>query len=84
MRRQPKEESVSGKTQYPRIQTDWKKEMDPPSNCAFSVTAAAPTHTMTNTVANTSEAASPGAERLSVVERSRHTNRGPHKSPAKQ
>lgn len=63
------------------MQTLWKKEMHPPRSCAFRVTAAAPAHTITNTVANTNEVESPGAVILKIVESIRQTNSGPHKSP---
>ena len=34
--------TVRGKTQYPSTQTDWKKDIVPPSNWALMVTIAAP------------------------------------------
>ncbi len=63
------------------MQTLWKNEIVPPSNCAFNVTTAAPHQTITNTAAKTNEADSPGALRLNIVESNKHTNNGPHKSP---
>ena len=72
---------VRGKIQYPNIHTDWKNDNVPPNNCAFNVTAAAPAHTTTNTVAKTNEAESLGADILNVVDNNKHTNNGPHKSP---
>ena len=45
--------TVMGKTQYPSTQTDWKKLIVPPSNCALIVTMADPTETRTKTEANT-------------------------------
>lgn len=81
MIKQARADKVSGKTQYPKIQTLWKKDIVPPSNWAFTVTAAAPNQTKTNTAAKTKEAESPGAVKLSIDERRRQTNKGPHKSP---
>ena len=72
---------ASGNTQYPKMHTLWKKEMDPPNTCALKVTMAAPHQTITNTAAKTSEPDSFGAVRLSVIDKKRHTSRGPHKSP---
>lgn len=79
--RQHKAESVSGNTQYPKIHTLWKKDIDPPSNWALSVTAAAPHQTMTKTAANTNDAESPGAVILKIVDKVKQTSNGPHKSP---
>jgi hypothetical protein len=76
-------ERVIGKTQYPKIQTLWKKEIEPPNSCALTVTIAAPHHTITNTAANTKEDELAGAVKLRVDERSKQTNNGPHKSPTK-
>jgi hypothetical protein len=81
--RQEIEEMVKGKTQYPKIQMLWKNEIFPPNNCALTVTAAAPHHTITNTAAKTREVESPGAVTLRTDDRRRHTNKGPHKSPVK-
>lgn len=66
------------------MQTDWKKDIDPPRSCAFSVTAAAPNHTITKTAAKTREALSPGAVRLRTIERRRQTRSGPQRSPEKK
>ena len=74
-------EIVRGNTQYPNIQMLWKNDILPPSSCALTVTAAAPHHTITKTAANTSEAESPGAVKLSTDERSKQTSKGPHRSP---
>ena len=45
--------TVMGKTQYPMTQRDWKKEMVPPNNWAFTVTTDDPNQTATKTAANT-------------------------------
>ncbi len=45
--------TVIGKTQYPMTQSDWKKEMVPPSSWAFKVMTDEPNQTATNTAANT-------------------------------
>ena len=74
-------EIVRGKTQYPNMQMLWKNEMVPPNNCALTVTAAAPHHTITKTAAKTREAESPGAVKLSTEESNKQTSKGPHRSP---
>lgn len=45
------------------------------------VTAAAPNQTITNTAANTSDAVSPGAVALKMIDNNKQTSKGPHKSP---
>lgn len=74
-------EMVKGKTQYPKIQILWKKDILPPRSWAFTVTTAAPHQTITNTVANTKDAELAGAPALRIIDNSRHTKSGPHKSP---
>jgi hypothetical protein len=45
--------TVIGKMQYPRTQTDWKKEMFPPRSWALTVTTADPNQTVIKTEAKT-------------------------------
>ena len=73
---------LRGKTQYPSTQTDWKKEIFPPSSFAFNVTTNAPHQIMTNTAANTSEVWSAGAFKLSTTDSMRQSSSGPQRSPA--
>ena len=80
---QPTADIVSGKTQYPKMQTLWKNDIVPPKSCALTVTTAAPNHTITNTAAKTKEALSPGADKLKVMDNSKHTSNGPQRSPNK-
>ena len=71
--------TVMGKTQYPITQTDWKKLMVPPSNCAFIVTIADPAQTRTKTEANTKAAWFVGARKERMIERTKQTIKGPLK-----
>lgn len=48
-------DTVNGKAQYPKTQSDWKIEIVAPSNCALMVTTREPIHMTINTVVNTCE-----------------------------
>ncbi len=58
-----------------------ERELVLPSSWALSVTVIAPNHTTTNTAAKTSDAVCAGAVAARREDSSRHTSRGPQRSP---
>ena len=69
--------TVMGKIQYPRTQTDWKKEMLAPNSWALMVTIADPPQTVIKTAAKTKLAWLVGAFKLNNTANARQTNKGP-------